>query len=704
MAGYGIFTFKRYFSVYFYAISSPDLNLKRQQDMIRTTVICFAILFISCQSFAQAKKDYPIQAIPFTNVKVTDNFWRPRLEINRTVTIPASFEQCKATGRIKNFEMAAAREGKFCTVYPFDDTDIYKTIEGASYSLKVHPDPKLEAYIDTLITLIKSAQEPDGYLYTARTIDPMNVGRMVGSERWVKEREHSHELYNAGHLYEAAYAHYLATGKKSLLNIALDNANLIESVFGPAKRHVAPGHQVIEMGLVKLYRITGEEKYLNLAKYFLDERGRVKYDSMSKDVFRNGMYWQDHKPVTTQTEAVGHAVRAVYMYSGMADVAALTGDKDYVNAIDKIWENAVNKKLYVTGGIGAAGDGERFGNDYELPNATAYCETCASIGNVYWNHRMFLLHGDSKYIDVLEKSLYNSLLSGIGMDGKTFFYTNTLQIKDHFRHPDIETKRSTWFPCSCCPTNVTRILPSVPGYAYAQRGDDVYVNLFISGSADMKTSKGTSLTIKQESNYPWDGNIRISLEPQRTSRLKLLVRVPGWAAQKALPGDLYHFKPADAVAIQPKVNGKPVEIKMDKGYLVIDREWRKGDYVELSLPMDIQKVYGNDLLAENVGKVALQRGPLMYCAEAVDNSGKVSTLVLPAGGKLSVESRPDLLGGVVVLKGEATVPTIAQDGTSISTQVRSFTAIPYYAWAHRGEGEMTVWFPEKIKAIDIISR
>lgn len=704
MAGYGIFTFKRYFSVYFYAISSPDLNLKRQQDMIRTTVICFAILFISCQSFAQAKKDYPIQAIPFTNVKVTDNFWRPRLEINRTVTIPASFEQCKATGRIKNFEMAAAREGKFCTVYPFDDTDIYKTIEGASYSLKVHPDPKLEAYIDTLITLIKSAQEPDGYLYTARTIDPMNVGRMVGSERWVKEREHSHELYNAGHLYEAAYAHYLATGKKSLLNIALDNANLIESVFGPAKRHVAPGHQVIEMGLVKLYRITGEEKYLNLAKYFLDERGRVKYDSMSKDVFRNGMYWQDHKPVTTQTEAVGHAVRAVYMYSGMADVAALTGDKDYVNAIDKIWENAVNKKLYVTGGIGAAGDGERFGNDYELPNATAYCETCASIGNVYWNHRMFLLHGDSKYIDVLEKSLYNSLLSGIGMDGKTFFYTNTLQIKDHFRHPDIETKRSTWFPCSCCPTNVTRILPSVPGYAYAQRGDDVYVNLFISGSADMKTSKGTSLTIKQESNYPWDGNIRISLEPQRTSRLKLLVRVPGWAAQQALPGDLYHFKSVDAVAIQPKVNGKPVEIKMDKGYLVIDREWRKGDYVELSLPMDIQKVYGNDLLAENVGKVALQRGPLMYCAEAVDNSGKVSTLVLPAGGKLSVESRPDLLGGVVVLKGEATVPTIAQDGTSISTQVRSFTAIPYYAWAHRGEGEMTVWFPEKIKAIDIISR
>lgn len=671
---------------------------------MRAVILGFIILAASLTSVGQAQKDYPIDAVPFTNVKVNDNFWAPRLEINRTVTIPASFEQCKATGRIKNFEMAAAGEGKFCTVYPFDDTDIYKTIEGASYSLKVHPDPKLEAYIDTLITLIKSAQEPDGYLYTARTINPLKVGSMVGPERWVKEREHSHELYNAGHLYEAAYAHYLATGKRSLLTIALDNANLIESVFGPNKRHVAPGHQVIEMGLVKLYRLTGEEKYLNLAKYFLDERGRVKYDSLSKDVFKNGMYWQDHKPVTEQTEAVGHAVRAVYMYAGMADVAALTGDKSYINAINQIWENAVNKKLYVTGGIGAAGDGERFGNDYELPNATAYCETCASIGNVYWNHRMFLLHGDSKYIDVLEKSLYNSLLSGIGMDGKTFFYTNTLQIKDHFRHPDIETKRSTWFSCSCCPTNVTRILPSVPGYAYAQRGDDVYVNLFIGGRAQIKTSKGTSLVLKQESNYPWDGNIKITLEPVRTSKVKLLVRVPGWATNHALPGDLYHFGSKDQSAVQAKVNGKVVESKIEKGYLAIERDWKKGDVVELNLPMEIQKVYSHKLLIENAGRVALQRGPLVYCAEAIDNGGKTSTLVLPVGTKLNTELRKDLLNGIIILKGEAAVPTIGTDATSVSTVPKPFVAVPYYSWAHRGEGEMTVWFPEKIKAIDLISK
>ncbi|HEY0744345.1 MAG TPA: beta-L-arabinofuranosidase domain-containing protein, partial [Chryseosolibacter sp.] len=502
----------------------------------------------------------------------------------------------------------------------------------------------------------------------------------------------------------AAYAHYLATGKKSLLNIALDNANLIESVFGPTKRHVAPGHQVIEMGLVKLYRITGEEKYLNLAKYFLDERGRVKYDSLSKDVFKNGMYWQDHKPVTSQTEAVGHAVRAVYMYAGMADVAALTGDKSYIDAIDKIWANAVNKKLYVTGGIGAAGDGERFGNDYELPNATAYCETCASIGNVYWNHRMFLLHGDSKYIDVLEKSLYNSLLSGIGMDGKTFFYTNTLQIKDHFRHPDIETKRSTWFSCSCCPTNVTRILPSVPGYAYAQRGDDVYVNLFISGSAQMKTSKGTALVLKQESNYPWDGNIKVTVEPARTSKLKMLVRVPGWATNQAIPGDLYHFNSKDQPSIQAKINGKIIQAKIEKGYLAIERDWKKGDVLELMLPMEVEKVYSNNLLVENSGKVALQRGPLMYCAEAIDNSGKTSTLVLPTSATFTTELRKDLLNGVIILRGEAAVPTIHGDGISVSTEAKPFVAVPYYSWAHRGEGEMTVWFPEKIKAIDLISK
>jgi uncharacterized protein len=668
-------------------------------------------LLIGCISLctfvtiAQGKKDYPIQPVPFTHVKLTDNFWKPRLEINRTITIPASFEQCKSTGRVKNFEMAAAREGKFCTVYPFDDTDIYKTIEGASYSLAIHPDKKLEAYIDTLITLIDKAQEPDGYLYTARTIDPANPHKWVGNERWMYERQHSHELYNAGHLYEAAFAHYTATGKRTLLNIAIENANLIESVFGPLKRHVAPGHQVIEMGLVKLYRATGDDKYLKLARYFLDERGHIKYDSTSKDVFKNGMYWQDHIPVTKQTEAVGHAVRAVYMYSGMADVAALTGDREYIEAIDKIWDNAVGKKLYVTGGIGAAGDGERFGNDYELPNATAYCETCASIGNVYWNHRMFLLHGDSKYIDVLEKSLYNSLLSGIGMDGTTFFYTNTLQIKDHFRHSDIETKRSTWFPCSCCPTNVTRLMPSIPGYAYAHRGNDVYVNLFITGSASIKSPEGNEITLRQEGNYPWDGNVKIFVEPKKATNAKLFVRIPGWARNEAVPTDLYRFgKPASESLWSIKVNGKTTDVTIDKGYAVLNRQWKKGDMIELSLPMDVKRVYANEKVTEDVGKVSLQRGPLMYCAEAIDNGGKASNLLLPSDVAIIQSFKPETLGGVVVLSSEIPALKVTDDGSGVSTVKQKFVVVPYYAWAHRGDGEMSVWFPEKIKALELITK
>lgn len=378
-------------------------------------------MFVACTTVAQ-QKDYSIKDINFTQVHLTDNFWLPRIEINRTATIPASFERCENTGRVKNFVMAAEKKGKFCTVYPFDDTDIYKTIEGAAFSLATHPDKKLDAYVDSLIVIIRNAQEPDGYLYTARTIDPVNVGSWVGKERWEKERELSHELYNAGHMYEAAVAHYLATKKRNFLDIAIKNADLVCSVFGPGKRSVAPGHEIVEMGLVKLFRVTGKQEYLNTAKFFVYARGQYNgYDPKSTDSWKNGSYWQDHKPVVQQDEAVGHAVRAGYLYSAVADVAALTGDDSLTKAIDKIWENVVSKKLYIQGGIGARGDGERFGSNYELPNNTAYNETCAAIANVYWNHRMFLLHGDSKYMDVLERTLYNGLISGVGLNGKSFF-------------------------------------------------------------------------------------------------------------------------------------------------------------------------------------------------------------------------------------------------------------------------------------------
>ena len=659
------------------------------------------LLFISLSVFAQ-KKDYPITSVPFTSVKLTDKFWLPRIQTNHTVTIPASFERCKTTGRIKNFEMAAARSGKFCTVYPFDDTDIYKTIEGASFSLSLIPDKKLELYIDSLIQIIGNAQEPDGYLYTARTINPQNVHPWLGKERWEKEREHSHELYNAGHLYEAAAAHYLATGKKNLLNIALKNADLVCSVFGPDKKHVAPGHEVVEMGLVKLYRITGKAEYLNTAKFFIEERGHFKYDSLSKDPYKNGSYWQDHKPVVKQDEAIGHAVRAGYLYAAMADVAALTDDKDFLNAIDKIWNNVVQKKIYVQGGVGAVGDGERFGGNYELPNATAYNETCAAIANVYWNQRMFQLHGESKYIDILEKSLYNGLLSGVGMDGKSFFYTNAMEIKRHFKHGDMEAERAGWFTCSCCPTNVTRLIPSIPGYMYALKENNVYINLFATSTSTI-TLNSKKVTITQQNNYPWEGNLLFTVDPASATAFTIRIRIPGWAQGQAMPSDLYAFEDTTTKKIVININGKPIEYTMENGYAVITKTWKKGDQVRLTLPMTVEKIISNEKVVNNKGKVALQFGPLIYCFESPDNSGATSNLIVPENTSFTPAYQSALLNGVMTLQGNGLAVIVDPDKNTVTTKALTITAIPYYSWAHRGKGEMAVWVPQKVSGIEILT-
>ncbi|HUR11664.1 MAG TPA: glycoside hydrolase family 127 protein [Flavitalea sp.] len=653
---------------------------------------------------AFAQQDYPIKAVPFTQVQLTDNFWLPRLEKNRTITIPASFEQCRITGRIRNFEMAATRSGAFCTAYPFDDTDIYKTIEGASYTLSQHPDASLTLYLDSLISLIGKAQEPDGYLYTARTINPTNIkDSRVGKERWEKEQEHSHELYNAGHLYEAAVAHFLATGKKNLLDIAIKNADLIDKVFGPGKRQVAPGHEVIEMGLVKLYRATGEKRYLNLAKFFLDQRGRKKYDVRSKDVFKNGAYWQDHKPVTEQDEATGHAVRAMYLYAAMADIAAITGDTLYLKAIDRIWENMSGKKVYLHGGIGAAGDGERFGDNYDLPNLTAYSETCAAIGSIFWNQRMFQLHGDAKYIDLLEKTLYNGMLSGVGLDGKSFFYTNAMEVRSHFNHPDLEISRAGWFVCSCCPTNVTRMIPSIPGYIYATIKNDVFVNLYISSSASIFTGKNNKLSIVQETQYPWNGSVKLLLKQPPSSPFRLFCRIPGWARNEAVAGDLYTFSDTSVRPIRILINGKEIPYKIEKGYAIIERIWKSNDSITLSFPMEVRQVRANKSVKDDLGKVALQCGPIIYCAEWVDNSGKTNNLFLPGRPTFIKEYRSDLLNGVMTLKTEAKAVEINQQGTEIHTVQQPLIAIPYYSWAHRGKGEMKIWLPVKIEAVDLIS-
>ncbi len=641
----------------------------------------FYFLFLLNNFSANAQqKDYPIQPVAFTRVHVNDNFWKPKMKVNADVTIPYILRMCREHGRINNFLAAAGKlENKVCSEFPFDDTDVYKWIEGASYALQVEPNPMLSKYLDTIVAIIGAAQEKDGYLYTFRTIKPAVPHEWIGAKRWEKDSILSHELYNAGHLYEAAYAHYNATGKKSLLNIALKNADLIAKDFGWGKIEEYPGHQIIEIGLAKLYRITGNKKYLDLAKFFLDVRGP-----------KGEAYNQANKKVVDQTEAVGHAVRAAYMYSGMADIAALTGDKKYLYAIDKIWDDVVNKKLYITGGIGATGNGEAFGDAYDLPNMSAYAETCASIANVYWNNRMFLLHGDAKYIDVLERTLYNGLLSGMSLEGTHFFYPNPLaSVGQH--------DRSGWFSCACCISNMTRFLPSVPGYVYAQNNNDLYINLFMSNSSDIKLTAG-KVNITQLTEYPWKGAVEIAVNPEKSSTFTVHVRIPGWAIQQPLPGNLYAATTV-APPVTITVNGKPYTYTVEKGYAVIKRSWKKGDKIVLNLPMEPQRIYANGNVKADAGKFAIQYGPVMYCLEGADNKDSVvQNIVVDKSASLNVSYHGDILNGIDVITAEGTATKRQLNSDELITAKQAVTAIPYYAWDNRGPGEMEVWIPYTLTA------
>lgn len=628
------------------------------------------------------QKDYPIQPVPFTSVHVNDHFWEPKMEVNANVTIPYVLEQCKANGRVDNFLRAAKLEsGDKMSEFPFDDTDIYKVIEGASYAMQVHKNPKLDKYIDSLVTIIGAAQEPDGYLYTFRTVHAKNPHPWIGAKRWEKEEELSHELYNSGHLYEAAVAHYQATGKKTLLNIALKNADLLVKDFGPGKVEEYPGHQIVETGLTKLYRVTGKKQYLDLAKFFLDVRGP-----------KGDAYNQADKKVTDQHQAEGHAVRAAYMYTGMADVAALTGDTKYLTAIDDIWDNVVTKKLYITGGIGATGNGEAFGEDYQLPNMSAYAETCAAIGNVYWNNRMFLLHGDSKYIDVLERTLYNGLLSGVSLSGDRFFYPNPLaSMSQH--------QRSAWISCACCISNMTRFLPSVPGYVYAQDKDNLYVNLFMSNSSNIQLSAG-KVNITQNTDYPWKGNVDFSINPEKNTAFTLRIRIPGWAQQKPVPGNLYSFSNEKSLPVVLTVNGKAVSYQTEKGYAVVARTWKKGDQVTLLLPMETQKVMANKLVKDDVNRFAFERGPIVYCLEGPDNKDSlVQNILIDKSAATNPVYEASLLNGVEVINTQGKSAKRQLNSAILIETDQQIKAIPYYAWANRGPSEMTVWIPYEASAV-----
>ena len=656
-------------------------NSGREAEMKRIMLFAAAAgcaIFVLSGCGRHNSHDYPIEPVPFTMVTLNDAFWSPRMETNRKVTIPYAYEKCRETGRLDNFAFAGGLKQGFQTGYRFNDSDVYKVIEGAAYTLRLHDDPALEAYTDSVIALIEAAQEDDGYIFTAKTAFNGKHPSVRTDKRWDNIR-HDHELYCAGHMYEAAAAYYQATGKRKFLDMALKNADLVDSVFGPEGNRHPPGHQEIEIGLARLYRLTGEKRYLDLAKFFLDVRG----DSTGHELY--GEYAQDHLPLLQQKTAVGHSVRAGYLFTAMADIAALTGSPRYVRAIETIWDDVAGTKLYLTGGIGASGGNEGFGGQYHLPNASGYCETCASIANAMWNHRLFLMTGEVKYMDVVERIIYNSFLSGISMEGDRFFYPNHLQTFTG-------VERKPWFPCACCPSNIVRFLPSLPGYAFAHRGDDVYVNLFLSGTARIPAA-GDTVTLSLQGRYPWDGNICMAVSPgQSAKRFTLNIRVPGWARGRPVASSLYSYVHDEPVPVSVSINGTPLQETAQQGYIRIRRKWARGDTVHLHLPMPIRFVTALDSVAADRGRMAVERGPLVFAAEGLDNShGRVRHLQVSADSRWKTAFNEDLLGGVQTVSGTARGYWLEKDRKTRTARQTDFSMIPYYAWAHRGLTEMSVW-------------
>lgn len=624
------------------------------------------ILSIACLTGCNDRTpapDYTYTPVPFTDARFVDSFWAPRIATVSEHTIPFAFRKCEETGRISNFAVAAGlADGDFQGLQ-FNDSDVFKIMEGASYRLAVSYDEQLDRYMDSLIRLVTLAQEPDGYLYTPRTIG-RTMPRDAGKERWSNIR-YSHELYNAGHLYEAAVAHYYATGKRTLLNVAVKNADLLYATFYEPNRKIVPGHEEIELALVKLYRATHDPRYLTLARFFLDARGSDG---------EQGAYSQDHRPVTEQREAVGHAVRGLYLYMGMADVAALEQDAAYIAAIDSLWNNIVSRKLYITGGVGGQIDGEAFGDNYFLPNDKAYCETCAAIANCMWNQRMFQLHGDAKYIDVLEHSLYNNVLSGISLDGMEFFYPNVLEVREEM-FGEWCAKRSPWFDCSCCPSNLSRFIPSLSGYIYASGKNRVYVNLFGSSEATLSLGKNRRVAISQQSDYPWSGEVAITVDENAAGRFDLLIRIPGWTQERPVASDLYRYVSPETERTVIRINGEEVDYRTEKGYAVLSRTWKEGDRISGSFPMEVRKVKVNERVTFDRGKFAVERGPIVYCAEGVDHPGRSVIGMEASTSDVFRTKRSELFDRPVILLNEE----------------RKITLIPYYARAHRGISEMSVF-------------
>jgi len=655
------------------------------------------IALLLCGSLSLfAASDYPLHPVPFTQVQLTHGLLAERQATNALVTMPFALEQCESSGRIRNFDLAAevmkrraAGETNFQikppTQYPFDDSDVYKALEGAAFCLNVKPDPALQKELETIINRIAAAQEADGYLYTFRTMHPDSPGHeWIDQKRWLKDPQLSHELYNLGHLYEAGVAYYRATGSRSLLEVCLKSADLLEQDFGDHQLRIAPGHEIIEMGLAKLYRQTGDTNWLDLARFFLDNRGH------------GSEYSQDQKPVLEQDKAVGHAVRANYLYSGMADYAALSGDQRYLAAITKIWNNVVDTKLHLTGGCGARANGEAYGNDYELPNR-CYNETCAAVAFLFWNHRMFLMTGDAKYMDVFERTLYNGALSGVSLSGDRFFYPNPLEYDGSTKNNHGYAGRAPWFGCACCPPNIMRTLASLGDYVYATEGDKLFVNLYAQGNATATVS-GTKVNLEQTTEYPWDGKVKIRVTPEKPGTFTVNLRIPGWVEGKPLPSDLYTYDDPTPAKWTLHVNGKKVSAPQMNGFASIAREWKAGDEIALDLPMPVRRVAGNPKIAATKNLVALERGPIVYAFEGIDNAGSILDCVLLEKAKIKSEFRAELLGGVTVLNVTKAERVSLDDSGKRVTKPTKLTAIPYAVWANRGLSPMAVWLARDVSA------
>ena len=606
-----------------------------------------SILFLSLLAVigcAQKEKTVrPITPVSFADVTIQDAFWSPRLDRHKEVTLPVCIDQIEnQTGRIRNFENAALGKGEHSGIF-FDDSDVYKALEGMAYSLRIHPDPALEAKCDEWIDKFAAAQQPDGYINTYYTLTGLE-------NRW--DDMDKHEMYCAGHLIEAAVAYYDATGKRKLLDVGIRMADHMMSIFGPGKRDWVPGHEEIELALVKLYHTTGERKYLEFADWLLGERGRG-FGSRGKSGKQwKPEYYQDEVPVREMTDISGHAVRSMYLFCGMADVTAETGDKGYMEALDRLWDDVVLRNMYITGGIGQSAGNEGFTEDYDLPNLTAYCETCASVGMVLWNARMNRFSGDAKYADVMERSLYNGALSGISLAGDRFFYVNPLESKgDHHR--------KAWYGCACCPSQICRFLPSIGGYIYGTSDKAVWVNLYIGNTARFQVG-GTPVTLSQETRYPWDGEITLKISPEKPITTEIRLRIPDWCKSYSV-----------------SVNGTALEPVIEKGYAVISREWSDGDQVTLAMDMPVEVVEAPSRVKGNRGKRAIQRGPIVYCLEETDNPEGFDGLKIPGNASFEARFEEDLLDGVVAIKAVS------------GDQVLHY--IPYYAWDNREAGKMKVW-------------